>query len=100
MTTVSARLRERMGDFCANALEKVMNYPIGADLILSVNDRGRHRPALVVTARHRVFPLLVIHDRTLIAQAKVCEHNGWRVKLETKIPLGGGDVYISNISIV
>lgn len=100
MTTVSAKLRERMGDFCATALEKVLNYPIGADLILSVKDRGTHRPAELTTARHRTFPLLVIHDRQLMAFAQVCEHNGWRVKLETKIPIGGGDPYVCNISIV
>lgn len=100
MQAVSAKLRERMGDFCATALEKVMNYPIGADLILSVKERGLHRPAEITTARHRQFPLLVIHDRALIAHAKVCERNGWRVKIETKIPTGGGDVYVSNIHIV
>lgn len=75
MTTVSAKLRERMGYYCATALENVMNYPIGADLILSVKDRGMHRPAEIVTARHRAFPLLVIHDRTLIAQAMLARED-------------------------
>lgn len=100
MTTVSAKLRERMGDFCATALENVLNYPIGSDLILSVKDRGRHRPAELTTARHRTFPLLVIHDRQLTALAHVCERNGWRVKIETRFPIGGGDPYVCNIQIV
>lgn len=100
MTSVSAKLRERMGDFCATALEKVLNYPIGSDLILSVRERGFHRPAELTTARHRTFPLLVIHDLRLIAFAKVCERNGWRVKIETKLPAGGGDPYVCNIQIV
>ena len=99
MRVVSAKLREHMGDYCADALEKLLNYPIGADMILSVKERG-WRPAEITTARHGKFPLLVIHDRALIAKAREAQLAGWRVMLETKIPAGGGDVYVSNIERV
>ena len=99
MRSVNGTLRGYMGDFCADALEKLLNYPIGADMILSVKERD-WRPAEITTARHGKFPLLVIHDRALIEKAREAQLAGWRVMLETKIPAGGGDVYVCSIERV
>ena len=98
-TRLSTALRDGMCPHCADAIERVINYPIGADMILSVKERG-WRPAEITTARHGKFPLLVIHDRALIAKAREAQLAGWRVMLETKIPAGGGDVYVCSIERV
>lgn len=99
LITLRDSYREQLGHYTAEALQRVLNYPIGADMILSVNDRG-WRPAELLTAKRRTIPLLVIHDRELILKAKRAEREGWRVMFETKIPRGGGDEYITRIEQV
>lgn len=97
--TVCASVSEQLGEYATAALNRVLNYPIGADLILSVIPRG-WRPAEIITAKRSKIPLLVIHDRALIAKAQKAADEGWRVMFETKIPRGGGDEYITKIEQV
>lgn len=96
---VCASVRERLGEYATAALDRVLNYPIGADMILSVIPRG-WRPAEILTAKRSKIPLLVIHDRELITKAQKAADEGWRVMFETRIPRGGGDEYITRIEQV
>lgn len=96
---VCASVHEQLGEFLTEKLNRVLNYPVGADLILSVIPRG-WRPAEILTAKRSKIPLLVIHDRELIAKARKAADEGWRVMFETRIPRGGGDEYITKIEQV
>lgn len=97
--TLRDSYREQLGHYTAEALQRVLNYPVGADMILSVIPRG-WRPAEILTAKRSKIPLLVIHDRELIEKAQKAADEGWRVMFETRIPRGGGDEYITKIEPV
>lgn len=59
-------------------LAELLNYPIGADRILTV---GRRYPVEIETLRHHRFPLLVIFDSAAIRAARACAADGSRVLL-------------------
>lgn len=59
-------------------LAELLNYPIGADRILTV---GRRYPVEIETLRHHRFPLLVIFNPEVIRAARACAADGARVLL-------------------
>ena len=70
----------------AELLKEVLNYPIGADRILSV---GRRWPVEIVTLRHHAFPPIVCFDVQIIREARALAAEGARVRLSIDVSRDG-----------
>ena len=84
-------------DTCREWLKQLLDYPLGADRILSV---GRRYPTEIQTLRHHRFPFVVIFDGAICREARKAAADGARVQLTIEATHDGRTEYVTKLERV